>query len=596
MKLSQLFSGDAHTENIARPGQSPAQAANLARQIRSLVPGQTISGEVLSRNGGEVQIRISEDLVLNARVDRNMNIEVGKNMTFEVKNNGSSLALSPLFTNVSTDMNVLKALDMAGLPVNQTSVDMTEQMMQAGLPVNKNMLQQIFREINSFPENDISDVINLHRLQLPVNEANMEQMAAYRNLKHQLAQGIDTILDALPEVFDTLAEEGDISGAVRLYREVLALVREEAAGGNAAADSGMAADGAGILEKETLGGQQHPDGAGDAERPAGGKAPEVLENIREAMPSTEGALWPEEEFSLPDALRSRLAGEEARLSEQSAGRLAGSIMELLESLELPEKASADLRAGLLQFVRGQTGISELFSVLGRLADGVKTSEGAMHALVKMFSDRPFRELLSGQLKNFWTLSAEEVGIPGKVEEMYRHLDRQLKGIAQALDHAGQTDSTAFKASVSMARNVDFLQQINQMYAYVQLPLRLSQGNTHGELYVYTNKKKLTAGEGAVSALLHLDMENLGPLDVYVAMQSSKVNTKFFLQDESMIDFMAGHMDILTERLKKRGYDCSYAMTVHSREEEGDGKGGGLSPILKREKGIALSQYAFDVRT
>ena len=87
MKLSQLFSGDNHAEGVARPQPTPAQAASMNRQIRSLVPGQTISGEVLSKNGGEVQIRLSEDMVLNARVDRNMNIEVGKNMTFEVKNN-----------------------------------------------------------------------------------------------------------------------------------------------------------------------------------------------------------------------------------------------------------------------------------------------------------------------------------------------------------------------------------------------------------------------------------------------------------------------------------------------------------------------------
>ena len=226
MKLSQLFSGDAHTENVARPQPSPAQAANMSRQIRSLVPGQTLSGEVLSKNGGEVQIKISEDLVLNARVDRNMNIEVGKNMTFEVKNNGSSLTLSPLFTNVSTDMNVLKALDMAGLPVNQTSVSMTEQMMQAGLSVSKNMLQQVFREINSFPMGEISDVITLHKLQLPVNEANMQQMAIYRNMNHQLISGMDTILEALPEVFDSLVQEGDLAGAMKLYHDVLALVQD----------------------------------------------------------------------------------------------------------------------------------------------------------------------------------------------------------------------------------------------------------------------------------------------------------------------------------------------------------------------------------
>ena len=97
MKLTQLFSGEARADAPVRGSQpTPAQAEQMSRQIRSLVPGQTISGEIISRNGNEVQIRLSEDMVLNARVDRNLNIEIGKNMTFEVMNNGSALTLSPL--------------------------------------------------------------------------------------------------------------------------------------------------------------------------------------------------------------------------------------------------------------------------------------------------------------------------------------------------------------------------------------------------------------------------------------------------------------------------------------------------------------------
>ena len=227
MKLSQLFSGEVRTDNTAHaPQPTPAQAELMNRQIRSLVPGQTISGEIIARNGNEVQIRLSEDMVLNARVDRNMNIEIGKNMTFEVKNNGSALTLSPLFTNVATDVNVMKALDMAGLPLNRTTVDMTEQLMAAGLPVNKGSLQQIFREINSFPQATVEDIINLHKLQMPVNEANVNQMASYRNLTHQLTGGMEDILGALPEVFDSMMAEGDVAGAVRLYQEVLSLIRE----------------------------------------------------------------------------------------------------------------------------------------------------------------------------------------------------------------------------------------------------------------------------------------------------------------------------------------------------------------------------------
>lgn len=585
MKLTQLFSGEVRTDNAARPSApTPAQAQMLNRQIRSLVPGQTISGEIVSRNGSEVQIKLSEDLVLNARVDRNMNIEVGKNMTFEVKNNGSALTLSPLFTNVATDMNVLKALDMAGLPVNRSTVDMTEQLMAAGMPVNKGLLQQIFREINSYPQAAVSDIINLHKLQLPVNEANVGQMASYRNLTHQLVEGMDSILGALPEVFDSLAQQGDAFGAMGLYQELFDLVQAQEgnppAPGEEAVLPGQA--GAGAEGEETVG--QTVRGT------------IVLTDILEEMPDMTGEKMQNAKDGA--GLQQSEAGASAGAQAAEAGlqaAVAQETLELLEHLRLPLPDLSAMRAQLLQMAQGQTDLQQLFAHLATLADAAKGSMGASQALERLFSGGNFRQLLAGALKEGWVVKPQELAEPGKVEELYRRLDRQLRGIADALENAGQSGSTAFRATSAMSQNIDFLQQLNQMYSYVQLPLRLQQRDAHGDLYVYTNKRNLASKDGNVSALLHLDMEHLGPVDVYVAMQSSKVSTKFYLQDEEMIDFMAAHMDILTQRLRKRGYDCSYSMTTR-QEAESETTKGGLEPLLRMEKGVALSRYAFDVRT
>ena len=81
-------------------------------------------------------------------------------------------------------------LDMASLPVNENTVAMTKQLMDAGLPIDKNTLQQIWHESNAFPDAEILDLVNLHRVELPVTEENITQMASYRNLTHQLTAGI----------------------------------------------------------------------------------------------------------------------------------------------------------------------------------------------------------------------------------------------------------------------------------------------------------------------------------------------------------------------------------------------------------------------
>lgn len=611
MRLSQLFSGETRTEGTTPPQPTPAQTEHLNRQIRSLTPGQTISGEIVGRNGSEVQIRLSEDMILNARVDRNLNIEIGKNMTFEVKNNGSTLTLSPLFTNVATDVNVMKALNMAGLPVNQTTVSMTGMLMAEGMSVNKNSLQQIFRELTAFPQANIEDIINLHKLQLPVNEANLTQMASYRNLTHQLTGGMEAIQEAMPEVFDSMIAEGDISGAVKLYQEVLQLLQGEEGtplsqeaplGPEAMSGQETVAQTEGIVEEGRL-------MAAAEDVPENGTEGKITgENRGEAIPSPAERPADGREQTLPftgelqgeahvgnGPVLPEGAGADNAMSDALRGNLARQVLEVLNQAPLPEETAAAIREQVMQFGRGQGDIQQLFTAFQSLADVAKFSAVSAQGLEKLFSGREFRTLMASRLKNSWTIRPEELTAPGKVEELYRRMDRQLKSLANVLEDAGQTNSTAFKTVTSMSQNVDFLQQVNQMYAYVQLPLRLQQGNGHGELYVYTNKKKLTAGDGTVSALLHLDMEHLGPIDVHVALKDSKVSTRFYLRDEEMIDFLAGHMDVLTKRLQKRGYDCSFSMTVREKAAEEEQKGG-LEPVLRQEKGIVLSHYAFDVRT
>ncbi len=592
MKLSQLFSGEIRTDNTAHTTQpTPAQAEQMNRQIRSLVPGQTISGEIVARNGNEVQIKLSEDMVLNARIDRNMNIDIGKNMTFEVKNNGSALTLSPLFTNVSTDVNVLKALDMAGLPVNRTTIDMTEQLMEAGLPVNKGSLQQIFREINSFPQGNVSDIINLHKLQMPVNEANVNQMVSYRNMTYQLVDGMQDVLGALPEVFDSMIAKGDVLGAVRLYQEVLSLVSE-----SSIAQTGQGIEGEGQPVPMVSGAGTEILGEGSVADTLPGMGAKVSEEMQGNTLSG-GAGMGDVSQLLNGQTLAQIQGEE--MADTLQGSLRGAFAEealgLVDALNLPPEEASELRSQILQFAGGQMDAGLLFTKLGTLAEGARTSSAAMQALERLLSGQNFRAFFADAFKADWMLRPEELAIPGKVDELYRRLDRQLKGLTGALENAGQSGSQAFQATTSMSQNVDFLQQLNQMYSYVQLPLRLQQRDAHGDLYVYTNKKNLAQKEGNVSALLHLDMEHLGPVDVYVAMQSNKVNTKFYLRDDDMIDFMAAHMDILTDRLRKRGYDCSYAMTTREEKTKETTKGG-LDPLLGQERGVMLSRYAFDVRT
>ncbi len=589
-------------------------------QLRSLSPGQTLQGEVVSRNGNEVQIRLSDDTVMNARLDQNMNLELGKSMTFEVRGNGGTLTLSPLFANVATDPTTLKALEMASLPVDETTVSVTRLLMQAGLPIDRNSLQQVFREINAYPEANPADIVDLHRLGLAVTEENVAQIASYKNLTYQLTAGMDEVMGALPETLSGMVQAGDAEGAAVLYGELLRLVSGEL--------SAMAGEEAGALPESlsegslpagTVLGMAVPEGIpeGDWGILSGGEMSGTV------IVTEEGTVFPGEGAASVqtggEPAANSAAGQTGTAGQPGAAGRAEAMTQAVEAFGTAGAAEEEQVSGTRFFSEndrlhlfqelsdisvkytGQTPPKDLpFAALLRYAGQLLQRASAEHnqGLMRSLLDNgTLKEAFQRGMERLTTLEPEEVGESGRVEELYQRLDRQLKGMAQALEEAGQSSGRAYQATANLTQNVDFLHQLNQIYAYVQLPLKLQDGNAHGDLYVYTNRRSLAAADGKVSALLHLDMEHLGPVDVYVALQNERVSTSFYVRDDDMLDFLMEHMDLLTERLKERGYDCRYSMQVRGEKPDADGgqPNGGVHALLEQEGHLLLSQYAFDVR-
>ena len=542
MKLTGWFSQDKIADNSRVQTPNNANTEQVNRQIRALVTGQTLRGEVVSREGNNAQIRLLQDVLVDAKVDADIRLELGQNITFQVKNNGQTLNLSPLFTNMATEGTVLKALDMASLPVNENTVAMTKQLMDAGLPIDKNTLQQIWHESNAFPDAEIMDLVNLHKVELPVTEENITQMASYRNLTHQLTAGIAETGESLTNMLQGLVESGDIEQAATIYSEVLELLAFEDAAG------------------ETVTGQQRTEGP----LPGPGVDVTVTPEEAEQMPVQPSATAPE-----------AVPGQKTIIEEPT--ETAPDNGQTIKENPGAEKTQEAPQLQNLQKL---------------LKQGLETKD--IPLLRSILHNSKVAELPAKLLADRWSIKPEDVESPEKVEELYQKLGKQLKGLSNLLEENGQRGSSAYQNVTNLSQNVDFLQQINQTYAYIQLPLHLRQGeHKTGELFVYTNKKNLARKDGQVSALLHLDMEHLGPLDVYVALKDTKVSTKFYVQNDAILDYLEANMDVLTERLQKRGYDCKCETTLHTELQQ---TAQAMAPLLKTEGSVPVAQYAFDVRT
>lgn len=533
---------DSSLQNTVSP--SAVAAGKYDNTTLNFLKGQIISGEIAAVDGKEIQILLSSNQLIHARLTADIALAAGQIMSFQVKQgNGNQIALTPLFENMEESPAVLKALNQAGMPANERTVAMVNEMMREGMSVSRDSLFSMLRTINNFSGADINTIVQMTRLQIPVTEENIAQFEAYKENRHQIADSVELLSDGLSQ----LAGEEGKETALKL----LEIFTEELAG----AEQQAAEDGSVVIKK----------------------APALMDG--------NGAEVPGAPAGAPDSSQASQIPLSAVLDAD--GREALSMQ--LKGLLPPEQAQ--------QLFDESADIREL---LARIADLVKQAPPeAEKAVAKLLQGKEFQSLMKENILGQWMFRPEDVEDKEQVEKLYRRILDQTERTGQLLDQIGKGNSNLMKGTENLKQNVNFMNQLNELFTYVQLPLKLGQEKGHGDLYVYTNKKKLAQRDGEVSALLHLEMDYLGTMDVHVTLRDgNRVKTHFYLADEEMIDFIEEHLPMLDERLNKRGYEMTAVTSVRERDQ-GEavqnqavhdmlvGGGGGMRQLVAR--------YSFDAK-
>ncbi len=269
------------------------------------------------------------------------------------------------------------------------------------------------------------------------------------------------------------------------------------------------------------------------------------------------------------------------------------LPELIRGLNLPPEAGEQVKA-LLQ---GQGNLTEADSamLLKTLSDAYQQtahqSPATDAAWGKLFSSREFTGLLQERISGQWLLKPQDVESRDAVEKLYQRLHEQTRSLTQMLSGPELSGTAVANSVQNLSQNLDFMNQMNQMFSYVQLPLKMADGKANGDLYVYTNKKNLAHEDGSVSAILHLDMAHLGPLDVYVKMRDNHVNTNFYLANDAAMDLIEAHMDELNRRLEKRGYSMQVRV-LHQADKASENTA--VDELLQKGEKLSLvSETSFN---
>lgn len=572
---------------------------NLVSTLQSLTKGNIFEGTVSSMKNGRVTLALSNGTQVSARMEGKVSLSVGQSMFFQVKSNdGSQIAIRPFVVDGNgVNFTLLQALSAAGLPTQANYLSMVDTMMGEQMPIDRSSLQQMARLANAHGDIDVRTLVQMSKLGIEITPENAAQFENYLGDKQAITAAIDNFIDEFPMAMQgsSLAEGGQ-----EINAKVLAIITEglpEVVGESA----GEAAPEAGHVMEETIPQNGESNSAGV----------NVAEAGKEALPqNSEGILHPIEQpvqdsFLHENLLLKQMPQTEAATEIQEEDTGLAQKAEVLTEVTPAEHTLAavldseqltNLKELLGQLVgRDQVEYPGEKSVAGLLKDLQELLKSNVpidrEGLNKLLSSKEFKSLVRDVLEQQWTVKPEELTGSDKINRLYEKLDSQMERISNVLKATGQENVNFTQTAADIRSNVEFMNQINQVYTYVQLPLKMSGQNVSAELYVYTNKKALAEGNRELTAFLHLDMDNLGPTDVSVKLLGREVSTNFYLENDEAYALIERHLPILEERLEKKGYNCKIAVINETKHVNF------VEDFLKKDQPSAgqLHRYSFDMK-
>ena len=612
MHISDLLG--QYNRNISSGTEELKAASGMQKVVSTLEElssGSVFEGTVSSVKNGKVTLALSDGQTITARLSGKVPLSQGTPMFFQVKSNdGVTIEIKP-YTGAGSGGNPIltNALTEGTVPVTERNLAMVDAMMKEQMPIDKQSLLNMARIANMNPGVNITTVVSMTKLGIPVSPEMAAQFENYMTDEHAILQEMDQAMNELAD----LAGSSDLTPnqAVQMNHKILSILLPEQTA------TGAPVNTEGQIE---TGGQTTAEG----QILTGGQTTAEGQTTSEGQILTDGRLGAEEQTvngeqttTAGQAIQEGTGGQAIGevLSDQqfsSLGRLLQNIPSLVESTKLfPEAMEQDIFIDTLEdesvvqnlmaedakgeAADGKTALDKNLTVsdfLRTVSQLLSENNGmASQSIQKLFGSDAYKSLLRNVMEQQWLIQPEALKQEKKISQLYEKLEQQMRQVEDALKEAGVTKTRFPETAAEVRGNIEFMNQLNQAYTYVQVPLKMSGQNANGELYVYTNKKNLRDPDAELSAFLHLDLEHLGSTDVSVKMQHRNVKTNFYMADDASYDLVEKYLPVLEQKLKDKGYQCTITMTKEEKKVSfGD-------DFLRKDmpQTGTLHRYSFDVR-
>lgn len=603
MQISDLVRQYNSAVSNGEPMTGKMGVEKLVSALSELSQGNIFEGTINSVKGNVVSLGLSNGQQITARLDGKVSLTEGQSMFFQVKSNdGNYVQIRPfMLDGAGANLTLLDALKSANLPTDTANLSMVNQMMQQQMPIDKASLNQMYHLLQANPQVNASTIVQMVKLGIEITPGNAAQFENYMSDRQAITAAMDDFINELPEIMS----DDDLS-MYRLAsqgRQIINIVTDglkentDTAPGNILGEASNEISGMAVNEaaNEIANGSTEVASneiSGVAVKEPADENAEVASN--EAANEKTGAVL--NEAAGADANEPINGMRDIMQMEETAENSLGSVMtdeqlkELNEQLKslLPDKAGNEISL-----------YSKDDSIVGTLNDIkelLKNTTADKQSLLKLFSGSGFKAMIKNALTRQWMITPEQLKesdkqLTDKIGRLYEKVSEQLDKMQEIIKSSGAVKENVSALAENIRGNIEFMNQVNNVYTYVQIPMKMNGHNASGQLYVYTNKKNITDPDKELSAFLHLDMDNLGATDVSIKMLKKEVSTNFYMDNDESYILIERFLPKLEEKLRNKGYSCKLSVVNEKHHVNF------VDDFLKKDLPPAgqLHRYSFDMR-
>lgn len=518
----------------------PSKEAGIAL-LQRMNAGDVFTGKITNITQNQITLLLSNSSTVTATLSDALSFNIGDLAAFAIKDNsGEQIVLKSVNTenlkNLMNDRSVQNAIRNAGLSVNDTTVSLVHNLMKQNMPIDANTLNRYIRLLDAVPNATPEDAVLMSKMGIPVTEENVNALHDYYDFRDGISGKASELAAGAAQIASELAVESP-EDAAQFIRDFTS---------SYGAAPGSVENMAEAVDKETL------------------------ESLSEQL--KEMADIPPEDAEAPENLQ---AGEKAALKPSDNAQQEPELTAFQEQV----KDFAD------RVKDGSMSAKDFLNGLSALMDKPEVNKEALGRLV---SGQEFGKALENMVRQEMFLKPEDIN-KDSLKRLYAKIINDSSNIAQKFGGDPKMAPIVQNAAQT-ADDVHFLNDASHFMSFVQIPIKMSGQNAHGDLYVYTNKRNRGEAKDELKALLHLDMDNLGPMDIFVALKNNNVTTNFKVANDEILDYIESHMDELTAALNRKGYNVTNIVEISSKDYSFK------SSVIEEElPPTQIKRFTFDVR-